>query len=392
MKKSILRNLLYAFLAFGLAMGLIFPVYAQFFVEWKEGMRVWFVAGCLVAGASIGICNYLLVSVVLMNKVRRIADVAQAVSENDVSQQCTLQSEDVIGEIVDSVNRMTANLREVLGQIGDSSSRLTSSIEALGNTSRDASIRVRRQQSDTEQAARALTEMTQMVHAVTQRAQEAAGAAQDADREAQGGRLIIGQTIDSIFALAEGVEQSAGALQQLEQQSQNIGMVLDVIRGIAEQTNLLALNAAIEAARAGEQGRGFAVVADEVRTLATRTQQSTHEIQGIIGQLQQGAQTTVQLMTAGRSQAQASVEQARKAGDALAAIASAVSGIVRTTGEIAAAADDQQRVTENVNRNVVSISADATATAAGVEQLAVAGGNLQQLAAQLQGLVTRFRH
>jgi len=392
MNKSILRNLLYAFLAFGLAMGLIFPFYAQFFVEWKEGMRLWFIIGCLVAGASIGIFNYVLVNVVLMNKVRRIADVAHAVSANDISQHCTLQSADVIGEIVASVNRMTANLREMLGQIGNSTTALSGSIAALGTASEEVSERARRQRADTEQAAQALAEMNAMVQAVAQQAQEAAAAAGAADQAAQDGKLIIGQTIDAIFALAQDVEQAAGALQQLERQSQNIGMVLDVIRGIAEQTNLLALNAAIEAARAGEQGRGFAVVADEVRTLATRTQQSTLEIQGIIEQLQQGARGTVQIMNAGRNQAQASVEQARKAADALGRIADAVSGIARTTGEIAAAADDQQRVAGHASGNVTSISADAAATAAGVEQLAAAGADLRQLAGQLQELVARFRH
>ncbi|WP_127478584.1 methyl-accepting chemotaxis protein [Sulfurivermis fontis] len=391
MKPSILRTLLLAFLAFGLAMGLVFPVYAQFFVEWKEGMRGWFIVGCLVAGTSIGLFNYFLVNVVLMNKVRRIAAVAQAVSENDVSQQCTLQSADVIGEIVDSVNRMTANLRGMVGQISDSTGQLSGAIHSLARTSQEVSERVRRQQADTEQAAQALGDIMQMVQAVARRAHEAAATAQQADSEAQGGRLIIGQTIDAIYALAGDVEQAAAALQQLEQQSQNIGVVLDVIRGIAEQTNLLALNAAIEAARAGEQGRGFAVVADEVRTLATRTQQSTREIQGIIEQLQQGAHGTVQIMNAGRSQAQASVEQARKAADALTAIAGAISAIARSTGEIAGAADDQQQVTATVNRNVASISADATATANDVERLVAAGTDLEGLVARLQELVARFR-
>lgn len=392
MKPSIMRNLLITFLAFGLAMGLIFPVYAQFFVDWKEGMRGWFIFGCIIAGTSIGIVNYLLVKVVLMGKIRRIADVAQAVSENDISHECTLRSNDVIGEIVGSMNQMTANLREMIGQISGSTKQITGAVNALANSSEDTRRRVQHQQVNTQQAAQALGEMTMMVQDVTSRALQAESAAKSADKESAQSKQIISQTINAIFALAKDVEEASVALQQLEKQSQDIGMVLEVIRGIAEQTNLLALNAAIEAARAGDAGRGFAVVADEVRNLATRTQQSTHEIQGIIEQLQQGARTTVDLMTTGRSQANKSVEQAQQAVTALATIADAIRGIVTATSEIAHAAESQQQVTEDVNRNVSSISDDAVHTAATVEELADSGNLLQQLASDLDALVARFRH
>ena len=392
MKPSIMRNLLITFLAFGLAMGLIFPVYAQFFVDWKEGMRGWFIFGCIIAGTSIGIVNYLLVKVVLMGKIRRIADVAQAVCENDISHECTLRSNDVIGEIVGSMNQMTANLREMIGQISGSTKQITGAVNALTNSSEDTRRRVQHQQVNTQQAAQALGEMTMMVQDVTSRALQAESAAKSADKESAQSKQIISQTINAIFALAKDVEEASVALQQLEKQSQDIGMVLEVIRGIAEQTNLLALNAAIEAARAGDAGRGFAVVADEVRNLATRTQQSTHEIQGIIEQLQQGARTTVDLMTTGRSQANKSVEQAQQAVTALATIADAIRGIVTATSEIAHAAESQQQVTEDVNRNVSSISDDAVHTAATVEELADSGNLLQQLASDLDALVARFRH
>ncbi len=212
------------------------------------------------------------------------------------------------------------------------------------------------QKGEVDQVATAMTEMSATVHEVARNATEAAEAAQRADEETGKGKMVVSQAIEAIDLLANEVNDAAQVIHRLEQDSDEIGAVLDVIRGIAEQTNLLALNAAIEAARAGEQGRGFAVVADEVRTLAQRTQQSTQEIQNMIERLQSGAQDAVKAMEQGRSRAQVGVEQAAEAGVSLETIAQAVGTISDMNTQIATAAEEQSVVAEEINLNIVSIS------------------------------------
>jgi methyl-accepting chemotaxis protein len=197
--------------------------------------------------------------------------------------------------------------------------------------------------------------------------------------------------MSDIEGLAQAVEQAGGVIHKLEADSENIGTVLDVIRGIAEQTNLLALNAAIEAARAGEQGRGFAVVADEVRNLASRTQQSTQEIQGMIEQLQSGARDAVQVMDTGREQAQTSVEQAARAGASLEAITQAVASIREMNHHMAESARQQGQVAEEINQNLTNITQVAEQTTEGAGQLGQASDQLAGLATELQSLVGHFK-
>ncbi|MGD8593954.1 MAG: methyl-accepting chemotaxis protein, partial [Gammaproteobacteria bacterium] len=229
------------------------------------------------------------------------------------------------------------------------------------------------------------------VQEVARNATEAANAASHSDEEAQKGQAVVDRTINAIDALASEVDRAANVIHRLEQDSDQIGTVLDVIKGIAEQTNLLALNAAIEAARAGEQGRGFAVVADEVRTLASRTQQSTAEIQQMIERLQAGAQEAVSVMDDSRSRAADSVSSAQSAGQSLQSITGSVASITDMNTQIAAAADEQSAVAEEVNKNIVNINHAAERAADGAKQTSAASNALAGLAQDLQALVGQFK-
>lgn len=391
MKPSILRNLLLASIGFGLLMGAMFPLYADFFVEWKEGMLVWFVAGTLTAGGALGLVNYWLVNIILLRKLRRISEVATAISNHDISHHCDMVSHDLIGEIVNSFNTMAENLRSMIGQISGATTQLASAAEEMSAITEEANRGVQKQQQDVEQVALAMSEMTSTVQDVARSAAVAAESAQQADGDAKGGALVATEAIGGIDCLVGEVEKASTVIHNLEQETENIGMVLDVIRGIAEQTNLLALNAAIEAARAGEQGRGFAVVADEVRTLASRTQQSTQEIQQMIERLQAGAVDAVRVMEDARSQAQSSSDQVEKAAESLAAIAGAVAGITDMNAQIASAAEEQSAVAAEINNAVANIREVSDQVAAGAQQTASASEELARLSSQQQSLMARFR-
>ncbi|HSH30806.1 MAG TPA: methyl-accepting chemotaxis protein [Thiohalobacter sp.] len=391
MKPSILRNLLIACVGFGILMGATFPLFAQFFVDWKDGMFTWFVVGCLTAGVVLGVVNYWLVNTILLSKLRRISEVANAIAQNDVSHTCTMESHDLIGEIITSFNQMADNLRSVIGEISGATAQLASAAEEMSAVTDEASRGVQQQQSEIEHVASAMNEMTTTVGDVAQNAASAAQHAQQADADAKGGALVATEALGGIDNLVSEMERAGGVIHKLETESENIGMVLDVIRGIAEQTNLLALNAAIEAARAGEQGRGFAVVADEVRHLASRTQQSTQEIQEMIERLQVGATDAVKVMQEAQNMARESAEQVEKAAESLGGIAAAVSQINDMNTQIASAAEEQSAVAGEINSNVGNIRDVADKTAAGAQQTASASEELARLSATLQGLMGRFR-
>jgi methyl-accepting chemotaxis protein len=261
----------------------------------------------------------------------------------------------------------------------------------MSSITEQATHSVRQQQNEIDQVATAMNEMTATVQEVARNAEQAAQAAQQADHSAQNGASVAGSARREITGLVDEVETSAGVIQELQSESENIGMVLDVIRGIAEQTNLLALNAAIEAARAGEQGRGFAVVADEVRTLASRTQKSTEEIHHMIERLQSGASNAVKVMTQARGKGQGGVGEMGRVTDTLGEIARAVASINDMNTQIASAAEEQSAVAEEINRNVSNISQGSAQSAQGTEQTAFASMELARLAADLQTLVARFK-
>ncbi len=325
--------------------------------------------------------------------LRQVADSLLDISQGEGDLTVSLQAggKDEIGDIAHAFNQFVAKIRNTVLQVSSSSSQLGTAAEELSAITMQSNQNVLQQQMETEQVATAMNEMAATVQEVAHNAASAADSAAQADSATQQGGRIVSRTIDTIHELAGAVKSASTAIQQLALDSENIGSVLDVIRGIAEQTNLLALNAAIEAARAGEQGRGFAVVADEVRTLASRTQQSTQEIQGMIERLQSGTRNAVEVMERGRQQAEEGVTQAADAGQALQTIASAVASINDMNTLIASAAEEQSSVAEEMNRNITNINSLSNQTADGSNQTALASDELAHLAGELQQLVGHFK-
>ncbi len=373
-------------------MGLIFPFYANIFVDWHPGAKTWFTIGCIVAGLSIGVVNYLLCKQILLRRLRRISDVAHAISNRDISHECTIRSDDLVGEIISSFNLMTSNLRGMIKEIGASATQLGDRSKQLATVCDAGMESASRQTAETDHVARTINELSDTVQQIAESASENASLTEDADSKAREGALIATEAIGSISTLSISINHASQVISELEEKNDSIGSVLDVIRNIAEQTNLLALNAAIEAARAGEQGRGFAVVADEVRTLATRTQQSTGEIAAIISELQQGSGDAVQAMEGARSQAESTEMKFEHTAELLAEISGDIRSISERNRSFAETASFQHSMVNDVNRHVQSINADSSQMSAGSEQIVSLTRDLNTQAGKLKGLVDQFRH
>jgi methyl-accepting chemotaxis protein len=323
--------------------------------------------------------------------VKELNKVASGDMSGDTHSNLSTTNNDELGQICHAVQNMKIKLRELISQVGNSASQCASSSGEMATITGDALQNMQNQNSEIEQVATAMNEMTSTVAEVAQNTSNAADSAQQAQESTHNGQMIVNETIQVINELATGVENASEAIQAVQADSEQIGTVLDVIKGIAEQTNLLALNAAIEAARAGEQGRGFAVVADEVRTLASRTQESTQEIQAMIERLQTGSRNAVEAMSQGRKQAENGVSKVKEAGEALQQITAAVNTISDMNLQIASAAEEQNSVAEEVNRNITNISQIAEQTVTTTEQIATSGNELEHMAVELQQLVSQFK-
>ncbi len=353
------------------------------------GAKVW-VWGLLLVAVTMTVVLALALTRSIVRPLGQSLQVAETVAKGDLTPQITVQGEDEPARLQAALKVMQQSLRDTIGRISDSAGQLASASEQLSAVTEDATRGLQQQSQEIEQAATAVNQMTSAVEEVASNAVATSEASRESDRIARQGREQVQATVHAIESLAAGVADNADEVGQLAQQVQDISKVLDVIGAIAEQTNLLALNAAIEAARAGEAGRGFAVVADEVRALAHRTQTSTREIEQMIVAIQAGTERAVHGMQQSNERARSTLEGAHAAGEALEAITAAIARINERNLVIASASEEQAQVAREVDRNLTTIRDLAHQTSAGAEQTSAASQALSQLAVDLNALVHRF--
>lgn len=357
--------------------------------ERYDASRLIVIAVIALAGLATVLMAWLLTRSIV-GPLREALLAARRVAQGDLTQTLAVQGRDEVSELQRALQQMQAQLRETLSRIAGSSTQLATAAEELNAVTEAARQGLQQQNDELEQAATAVTEMSTAVDEVARNAVSTSEASRASSQAAHQGQTRVADTLDAIAALSDEVSATGTLVQQLAVQSQDIGKVLDVIRAIAEQTNLLALNAAIEAARAGEAGRGFAVVADEVRALASRTQQSTLEIEQMVSSMRSGASHALGSMHSSSQRALATRALAETAGVALEEINSRIGEMYERNLVIASAAEEQAQVAREVDRNLVNIRDLSTQSADGARQTNAASHELSRLAVDLQGLVNRF--
>jgi methyl-accepting chemotaxis protein len=363
----------------------------------QEESRVSYVSGlqtvitCIAVAALLTILLAWLLTRSIILPIRQAVEVTERVAAGDLTHDFATAGKDEPARLLRALSAMQSQLRSTIQGIANSSTQLASAAEELNAVTEDATRGLQRQNDEIQQAATAVNEMSAAVDEVAINAVSTSEQSRTTSDIATEGQQQVVRTVTSIDKLTSTIEATSTEVQELAHKVHNISRVLDVIRAIAEQTNLLALNAAIEAARAGEQGRGFAVVADEVRALAHRTQQSTKEIEDMIGTMQQGTEKSVEAMNVSRTMATSTLQQASAAGDALKQITAAISQINERNMVIASAAEEQAQVAREVDRNLVNIRDLSTQSAAGAEQTNSSSRELSRLAVEMTDLVNRFK-
>lgn len=351
--------------------------------------QAWMTATIILAAVLTALLAWVFTRSIVQPLNEAVA-IAEVVASGDLTRRIEVVGRDEPARLLIALKSMQESLRTTIQGISDSSSQLASAAEELNVVTEDSTRGLHQQNHEIEQAATAVNEMTAAVDEVARNAVATSEASRESDATAQHGRQQVIRTVDSIGALADDVTTTAAEVEHLAVQVRDISKVLDVIRSIAEQTNLLALNAAIEAARAGDAGRGFAVVADEVRALAHRTQQSTQEIEKMIGDVHKGTDKAVQAMQISNERARTTLDLAQAAGEALDGITAAINHISERNLVIASASEEQAQVAREVDRNLVNIRDLSLQSSAGANQTSAASQELARLAVDLNNLVARF--
>ena len=344
-----------------------------------------------VLAALLTIVLALLLTRSIVTPLNKALNAAQVIAGGNLRQAIEVDGKDEPARLLQALAEMQASLRRTIEQIAGSATQLASASEELSAVTEEASRGLQQQNNEIEQAATAVNEMTAAVEEVARNAVSTSEASRKSTQAAREGRDRVVETVDAIQTMTHDVQSTSVMIEGLATQGRDIGKVLDVIRAIAEQTNLLALNAAIEAARAGEAGRGFAVVADEVRALAHRTAQSTQEIEKMVAGIQNGTGDAVESMQQSNQRTQSTLELARAAGVALEQIAESINQINERNLVIASASEEQAQVSREVDRNLVNIRDLSVQSSTGANQTSAASNELSRLAVDLNGMVARFR-
>ncbi|RMV13879.1 Methyl-accepting chemotaxis protein [Pseudomonas savastanoi] len=357
--------------------------------QYEKSRDIVIVFVVIAALCTIGLALWLTRSIV--GPLQRAVTAAEQVANGDLTHTIEVDGEDEVTRLLRALAMMQVNLREAMRHIGSSATQLASAATELNSVTEDSYRGLNQQNAEIDQAATAINEMTSAVEEVSRNAVSTSDASTQSSTSALAGQTRVIETVQSIQTLTDNVQATSTLVQNLANQSQDIGKVLDVIRSIAEQTNLLALNAAIEAARAGESGRGFAVVADEVRALAHRTQQSTLEIDSMVNAMRSVSAQALDSMNTSRDRADSTLALAKGAGESLSDITSSINQISERNLVIASAAEEQAQVSREVDRNIVNIRDLSMQSTQGANQISASSHELSRLAADLNQVVSRFK-
>jgi methyl-accepting chemotaxis protein len=353
--------------------------------------KLWAAFGSILLSLMVITYLYLAFYVSVKRAIEAIVETSKELMKGNLSSRVELDTNDETAEITRSFNHMAQNFNNVVKDVSTATDALNNSVENVAVVAEQTSKNVRSQHDQTQQVVAAITEMNASSQEIARNTSAASSAAEDAHRQINNSGDMIHATQDSISTLGEDIQQAVTVMDGMAKESENIGKVLDVIKGIAEQTNLLALNAAIEAARAGEQGRGFAVVADEVRSLAKKTHDSTSEIQNMIERLQARSGEAVAVIQQGRDRAHETEQQSEQSVNSLGAVKQAVNQLHDMITSIASAAEEQTQVCDEINRNIISIEDATRDTSEGADQTATVGNEMADQAEKLRGMVDNFK-
>ncbi len=355
---SILQQLKYSFLGFGLLMGLVFPFYANFFVNWKEGMLIWFCLGCIVAGISIGIANHHLLEWLLVRKLRKVAVAAEKIRKGDLREGCGIRSADTIGEITEGFDGMATSLRKTLGEMSHAANDVDTTSREIGTSLTSLGQHMGEYRQNEHEIIKVINGMAEAADSIMSLTATAHSSAVAADELVRHGVTQVHATERAISVLDEASHKISENSARLESSAKEVEAAVSAIRAISEQTNLLALNAAIEAARAGEQGRGFAVVADEVRKLSEQASEATRRIDAVLKQVGADVQSTVQISAENARAVSDGLQASRSSTEIFAQIEQSTAQMKASVENVREAADDQQmlvgivlsRIDENRSR------------------------------------------